>query len=400
MQLPDPADGASPPKRLTVHAVPAAQPGERAVAMLVARSLGLSLAEARMLLARLPAVLPKALDAPDADALVSALEAAGATVVAAPRSGELGSCAAHPSFEAAHTCARCGAVICAVCAAASVPADLCPACAVRARRSRGFFRARVAVLLVVLAGVLLYAWKDVSGRRARNDWKRTLHVGLVIVRLGPVDDASIGALRDRVHALEDVLAAESARYRGPGSARPIEVIVSGPVDGATPPPVPASDGLLDLARYAYAKSRYTARIDEAAGVAARALDSRIYLLARPGHARGTNFVEGASEEGGRSGFVEVDLETTMVDFALFVFAHELCHTLGATDKYDASGATMIPVGLAEPDADPLFPQRFVEVMTRGRPLAPGRERAPDGLDELRVGPTTAREIGWTGKIAE
>ncbi len=164
--------------------------------------------------------------------------------------------------------------------------------------------------------------------------------------------------------------------------------------------MPASDGLLDLARYAYAKSRYTARIDDDARVVARALDSRIYLLARPGHAGGTNFVEGVSEEGGRSGFVEVDLEETMVDFALFVFAHELCHTLGATDKYDASGAAMIPAGLAEPDAMPRFPQRFVEVMARGRPVAPGSERAPDGLHELRVGPTTAQEIGWTGKRAE
>jgi hypothetical protein len=400
MQPHGPADDAPRPKRLTVHTVPTTQPGERAVAMLIARSLGLPLTEARMLLARLPAVLPKALDAPDADALVSALEAAGATAGAAPRSGELAACAAHPSFEAAQTCARCGAVICALCAAASAPAGLCPACAVRALRTRTFFRARMTVLLVVLAGVLLYAWKDISGRRARNDWERTLQVGLVIVRLGPVDDASIGALRDRVRALEDVLAAESARYRGPGSARPIEVVVFGPVDVAEPPPAPAGDGLLDLARYAYAKSRYTARIDEAAGVVARALDSRIYLLARPGNARGTNFVEGVSEEGGRSGFVEVDLEKTMVDFALFVFAHELCHTLGATDKYDESGATMIPEGLAEPDANPRFPQRFVEVMARGRPLGPGRERAPDGLDELRVGPMTAREIGWMGKLAE
>ena len=270
----------------------------------------------------------------------------------------------------------------------------------RVRRSRAFFRARVAVLLVILASVLLYAWKDISGRRARNDWERTLQVGLVIVRLGPVDDASVSALRDRARALEDALAAEYARHRGKGAVRPFEVIVFGPVDSAEPPPSPEGDGVVDLLRFAYAKSRYTARIDAAAGVATRGLDSRIYLLARPGHAHGTNFVEGLSEQGGRSGFVEVDLDPTMVDFALFVFTHELCHTLGATDKYDASGATMIPEGLAEPDADPRFPQRFVEVMARGRPLAPGKERAPDRLDELRIGPRTAEEIGWRVKRVE
>ena len=61
----------------------------------------------------------------------------------------------------------------------------------------------------------------------------------------------------------------------------------------------------------------------------------------------------------------------MVDFALFVFAHELMHTLGATDKYDGAGAALIPSGLAEPDAVPRFPQRFVEVMARNRPVAAG-----------------------------
>lgn len=305
-----------------------------------------------------------------------------------------------PNDGARTPCDRCGALTFAALAAVTIPVGLCVDCGDRARRSRTFYRARVTVLLVVLAGVLLYAWKDISGRRARNDWKRTLQVGLVIVRLGPVDDASVAALRARVRALEDTMAAESARYLGPGGVRPIEIVVFGPVDVAEPPPVPAGEGLLDLARYAYAKSRYAARIDDAAGITPSKLDSRIYLLARPGHARGTNFVEGLSEQGGRSGFVEVDLDPTMIDFALFVFTHELCHTLGATDKYDVSGATMIPEGLAEPEASPLYPQRFVEVMAHGRPVAPGKDRAPEGLRELRVGPITAREIGWAPRPRE
>ena len=142
-----------------------------------------------------------------------------------------------------------------------------------------------------------------------------------------------------------------------------------------------------------AVGRHTLRLRDL--MVARGLDSRIYLVARPGHAHDPNFVEGLSEEGGRVGFVEVDLAATMVDYALFVFAHELFHTLGATDKYDADGVTMIPDGLAEPDLEPRFPQRYVEVMARRRPLAPGKERAPESLRELRVGPLTAREIGWT-----
>jgi hypothetical protein len=85
----------------------------------------------------------------------------------------------------------------------------------------------------------------------------------------------------------------------------------------------------------------------------------------------------------------------MVDFTLFVVAHELFHTLGATDKYDASGRTLVPKGLAEPDRLPRYPQIFVEVMARNRPVSSDEEKVPESLDELAVGPTTAKEIGWT-----
>jgi len=380
-------------KRITVRAIPAAPREARAATMLVARALGVSLAEARAQLSDLPAVLPKALDASNAGDLVSALCAAGASADDAPATDDAASCSVHPALEAAKGCSKCGAAICAVCLAVSAPLGLCPACARRAARSRVFFRLRVSVLLLLLAGVLLYAWKDVSRRRARNDWKRMLSVGLVVVRLGSVDDAAIAALRERARALESILAAERERHHSPGGPRPFEVIVSGPVDVTAPPPALAGTGVLDLARYTYDKSRYAAQIDAAAGIDARGLDARIYVVARPG--RDKNFVEGLSEQGGRSGFVQVDLDDTMVDFAIFVFAHELMHTLGATDKYDASGATMIPAGLADPDAVPRFPQRFAEVMARTRPVAPGDERAPLHLEELRVGPVTAQEIGWT-----
>jgi hypothetical protein len=105
-------------------------------------------------------------------------------------------------------------------------------------------------------------------------------------------------------------------------------------------------------------------------------------------------VEGESEEGGRIGAVEVELKASMADFALFVTAHELMHTLGATDKYDASGRAVFPGGFAEPERAPLFPQQLAEVMARNRPLSASDERPPDTLDELAVGAVTAREIGW------
>jgi hypothetical protein len=105
-------------------------------------------------------------------------------------------------------------------------------------------------------------------------------------------------------------------------------------------------------------------------------------------------VEGASQEGGTVGVVEVELDRTMVDFALFVTTHELLHLLGAKDKYDASGRSLVPEGLAEPEQRPLYPQRHAEVMARNVALSPTEERPPESLSDLKVGATTAREIGW------
>jgi hypothetical protein len=85
----------------------------------------------------------------------------------------------------------------------------------------------------------------------------------------------------------------------------------------------------------------------------------------------------------------------VVDFALIVAAHELFHTIGATDKYDAQGNTSIPAGLVEPDKVPRYPQDYVEIMARFRPTSATAGELPDTLGDLAVGPVTAREIGWS-----
>ena len=78
-----------------------------------------------------------------------------------------------------------------------------------------------------------------------------------------------------------------------------------------------------------------------------------------------------------------------------IVTHELLHTLGATDKYDlTSNQPEYPAGYAEPDASPLFPQAFAEIMGGRIPLSETASAAPSALDVVLVGPLTAREIGW------
>ena len=54
----------------------------------------------------------------------------------------------------------------------------------------------------------------------------------------------------------------------------------------------------------------------------------------------------------------------------------------------------VPGGLAEPDLVPMYPQRYVELMARHRPLDETHSKPPKELADLRVGKETAREIGW------
>jgi hypothetical protein len=81
-----------------------------------------------------------------------------------------------------------------------------------------------------------------------------------------------------------------------------------------------------------------------------------------------------------------------------VIAHEILHTLGATDKYDpATLAPLFPIGYAEPDREPRFPQTLTEIMA-GRFAVDSRTfEMPDSLDDVRVGAATALEIRWTGR---
>lgn len=258
-------------------------------------------------------------------------------------------------------------------------------------KRKTFFRIRVAVLLSILVIVAGYAFFDVKRRRERLDWTRTLDVAFVVVTQGDVDASSVELFKRRATLLTSRLTDEMHRYK-PGSPNPFLVTVFGPVASTDAAPKLEEDGLFALAKHSYSLWSYTSDLDGRADIPSRGYDARIYVTVRAPKDMKRAFVEGASEEGGRIGIVDVELGPGTVDFALIVAAHELFHTLGATDKYDAQGHTTIPDGLAEPELGAAH-QRFVELMARNRPIEHG-EVPPDTIDDFAVGPATAIEIGW------
>ncbi|HKY41010.1 MAG TPA: hypothetical protein VJN18_33980 [Polyangiaceae bacterium] len=262
----------------------------------------------------------------------------------------------------------------------------------RVLRAGTSFRSRVSVLLSILIVLLLWGAHDWSDRRARVAWQKPLRVALVLVAREPIPEGTLGLLTARSFDLERRLAHEYARYTG-HTETPVEIVVRGVASEAEAPPSLEGDDLLDLVTYGARQWRWTSAIDSQARVE-RGYDSRVYLVLKPAVGKEPAFVKGESEYGGRVGIAQADIARDTVDFALFVVAHELFHTLGATDKYDEQGHARYPGGFAEPQRPRLYPQPGAEVMARGVPLAPGFERAPETLDELYVGDATARELGW------
>ena len=75
-----------------------------------------------------------------------------------------------------------------------------------------------------------------------------------------------------------------------------------------------------------------------------------------------------------------------------VIAHELLHTLGATDKYDVEGRPVYPHGYADPELPPQLPRHQAEIMAGRLVNAAGRVVMPPSLGQCVIGSMTAHEI--------
>jgi hypothetical protein len=383
------------PRTLEIKALPRDPKLLRRSVLEVSRALGVPVAATRALLEKVPIRLPGPTSQAARDALADALTAAQTDVVEIPLPRARDACGAHPQLDADERCERCGAPTCALCVA-TIGGRTCRACVDRDRKSSTFFRVRVAILLSVLAVVSLYAAARTLRNQLRTTWTRPVTAAFVVVRDGPVDDKALAALRARIPALEATLSRERHRYVVTDD-RPFTLTMIGPTAASAAPAEPTSDAWIELAAYTFRRWRWTRAIDDALGLDGDAYDARIYLVARSPKGRAT-FVEGLSEQGGRVGVVGCDLDASTVDWSLSVAAHELFHTLGATDKYDAAGHARVPEGLPDPKQTPLYPQKSAEIMTLGVAASATNERALATLDELRVGTMTAAEIGWVAAL--
>lgn len=77
-----------------------------------------------------------------------------------------------------------------------------------------------------------------------------------------------------------------------------------------------------------------------------------------------------------------------------VIAHELLHTLGATDKYGPGGLPLFPDGYGDAERVPRHPQQLAEIMAGRVAVSETRAEIPANLASCVIGYKTAHEINW------
>jgi hypothetical protein len=163
-------------------------------------------------------------------------------------------------------------------------------------------------------------------------------------------------------------------------SEPVKIRLRPPLPSSPPQRAPSA-GILATAFWSL-KLRYWAW--RASGHAGEPEDIRIFVLyhdpaltPRVAHSLGLTK--------GLIGVVYAFAEPGMSGANNVVIAHELLHTVGASDKYvPGNDAPRFPDGYGDPAQKPLYPQRFAELMAGRRMLSAAQWQQPDSLVEVVI----------------
>ena len=248
---------------------------------------------------------------------------------------------------------------------------------------------RILLLLLVLLVVAVSSWQ--SRYRSRS-WQSPLYVAIYPIA---ADDSAatlsyVAALdAGYFKPIDEFFIREAERHRL-GEREPVKTRLRSELH-ARPPQRPATGGVLATAWWSLKLRFWAWRVS---GHVNEPEDIRMFVLYHdPALTPTVPHSLGLAK--GLIGVVYAFATPLMNGENNVVIAHEMLHTLGATDKYEpGSDAPHFPDGYGDPQQEPLYPQQTVELMAGRRMVSANKWVQATGLQEVVIGPATAAEIRW------
>lgn len=256
---------------------------------------------------------------------------------------------------------------------------------------------RIFILLIVLGTVMQQSFLD----KADLDWKDNFYVAVYPIN---AEDNNVKAtaevnaylntlMREDFEPVADYFAAEGTRY-GLNLRRPVEIQL-GEVVKQIPPPPPTNRSMFDAIIWSLKFRFFAWQNSPKVNVKP---DIKLYLLYYNSKSNPVLSHSTALNKG-RIGRINLFGDAQYADKNLVILAHELLHTLSATDKYSLETTLpAFPDGFAVPEKQPLYPQELAELMGGRIPIDETKAEIPPSLSFTLIGNKTAQEIGWLKSI--
>lgn len=255
---------------------------------------------------------------------------------------------------------------------------------------------RIFVLLCVLLFVALNAW--LSHARS-TDWNNTLWVTVYPINADgdPATERYIDSLSvESIADVEAFFVREVARY-GVSLERPVRMDL-GPKLLEQPPRLAERPGILGTMLWSLRTRWWVGSVTRGL----QDIPPDVHIFVRFHNPESHRVLEDSiGVRKGMFAIVNAYAGGAYKGRNNVVLTHEFLHTIGASDKYDLrTNQPIPPMGLAERDRRPLFPQRFAEIMGGRIALSASEAVEPKSLKQSVIGQETALEIGLIEALAE
>lgn len=250
------------------------------------------------------------------------------------------------------------------------------------------------IRLTILVGVLVFVAAGAYLSRIRStDWNTPLWIAIHPINAdgSEVTTAYIAGLsNDTFSAIEEFMQREAGRYQL-SLTEPVRVELYDEI-AESPPLLDRKGSVLSRAWWSLRLRYWAWRTGIDGGHPPP--DIRIFVLYHD-PALTASVPHSLGLQKALVGVVYAFADRDMTGSNNIVIAHEFLHTVGATDKYNpGDDRPMFPDGYADPDQQPLLPQKRTEVMAGRRMLNEQEWEMPTGLGQVVIGPQTASEINW------